>query len=288
MTELSFIDTDFVPAYQQLAVEGGTLAWWEAGRGDRTIIWVHGLPLDSRSWEAQRRHFEPLCRNIFIDLRGYGQSTKLPTGTPDVTALYCSDLTALFDALALDGAALVGFASAGHVALRFAALNTNRISKLVTINGSPKFRCSEDWPWGFSDAGIAHFTDRLASGDIAGITEAVLDPDLAFNDLPRPQAERLAAWFRPMSLNAGAATLLGFFDGISTDDDRHLLPGITMPTLLICGTGGKEVPSAVGLYLRTHLPKSNLVELAGVDHFCFASRPAIINALIDDFIQAKS
>lgn len=52
--------------------------------------------------------------------------------------------------------------------------------------------------------------------------------------------------------------------------------------------GGMEVPSAVGLYLRKHLPKSNLVELAGVDHFCFASRPTIINALIDDFIHAKS
>ncbi len=133
MTELDFVDTDFVPPYKTLAVPGGRLAWWEAGAGDRTVVWVHGLPLDSRSWEPQRRHFEPLCRNIFIDLRGYGQSSKLPDGTKDVTGLYCNDLQALFDALEIDGATLVGFASAGHVALRFAAQNSQRVGKLVTI-----------------------------------------------------------------------------------------------------------------------------------------------------------
>ena len=77
----------------------------------------------------------------------------------------------------------------------------------------------------------------------------------------------------------------GFFDGISTDDDRGLMHRIDMPALIISSTGGKEVPSEVGLYLRKQLPNANLAELPGVDHFSFATRPTIINALIQDFIS---
>jgi non-heme chloroperoxidase len=284
MTMLDYVDTDFVPPYRMLAVEGGQIAWWEQGTGEDVVVWVHGLPLDSRSWEAQRRHFAPRCRNVFLDLRGYGRSTKLPAGTRDVTALYCADLEALLGHLGLERVLLVGFASAGHVALRFAANHPRRVGKLVAINGSPRFRRGEDWPWGFSDEGIDHFVRPLRERGIEGITDAVLEPQTVFRDLPVEDARRLGDWFRPMSLAAGGDTLLGFFDGISHDDDRHLLGRIEAQTLLIAGTIGKEVPTGVGLYLRQAIRNARLVELPGVDHFSFATRPDMVNALIDDFL----
>lgn len=282
MDPLDFIDTDFAPDYRILEVAGGELAWWEDGDGPDTIVWVHGLPLESRAWEPQRRHFAPLCRNVFVDLRGYGRSTKLPNGPRDVTALYAADLTALFDALSLDGATLVGHASAGHLILHFAALNPERVGKLVSINGSPRFREGPDWPWGFSEADMERLSAIRRDQGIEGLTDAVLDPGNVFRDLPEEPAARLTAWFRPMSLAAGSETLMGFFDSISRDDDRDLMPNITAPTLLISGTIGREVPSNVNLYLREKITNAKLLELPGADHFCFATRPALVNALIDD------
>ena len=179
---------------------------------------------------------------------------------------------------------VVGFASAGHVSFRLAAELGSRISRLITINGSPKFRRGSDWPWGFTDAGIAHFTDALDSNGIEGITDAVLDPHLVFRDLSHSDALRLAAWFRPMSLQAGGNTVRGFFDIMSRDDDRHFLPQIKAETLVITGLLGQEVPSQVGLYVREHIPNAKLVELAGADHFAFATRAPIINGLIEDFV----
>lgn len=88
-----------------------------------------------------------------------------------------------------------------------------------------------------------------------------------------------------MSLNAGVRTLLGFFEGISHDDDRHLLPRITTPTLLIASTAGQEVPSDVALYLREHIPRARLAELPGVDHFAFATRPALVNQLVEQVVR---
>ena len=277
----------FKPPYRTLTVADGTLAWWEQGRGDGdTIVWLHGLPLDSRSWELQRRHFIPLCHNVFIDLRGYGRSTPLPN-TVDVTALYCCDLIALLDALQITVATIVGFASAGHVALRFAARHPDRVGKLVTINASPRFRVGEDWPWGFDGDDISRFNQLLNDGGISAATNAVLDPNRVFRDIPQREAETLVAFFRPMSLLAGADTLRGFFSGIARDDDRAILEEIDCPTLLIASALGQEVPPEVALFMRQRIRRACLVELAGADHFAFATRPVLVNGLIEDFWRTR-
>jgi non-heme chloroperoxidase len=57
-----------------LNVAGGRIAWRESGAGSQTIVWVHGLPLDSGSWRYQEEYFGARARNVFLDLRGYGQS----------------------------------------------------------------------------------------------------------------------------------------------------------------------------------------------------------------------
>lgn len=248
-------------------VVNGEIAFWEEGHGNQTIIWIHGLPLASQSWGAQRRHFSNYYRNIYIDLRGYGESSKLPANVEDVTDLYCNDLRTLMDHLKLDRAHIVGFASAGHMALRFAAQNPARIEKLVTINGAALFRQRGDWPWGFSDELMDQFTTAAARGGIEDITDMILNPDIVFRDLSHDDAQKVIYWFRQMSLKAGVQTLLGFFNHISRDDDRHMMSSIYAPTLLISGSLGQEVPSQSGLYLRQKIPDARLVELSGADHF---------------------
>jgi len=88
-----------------------------------------------------------------------------------------------------------------------------------------------------------------------------------------------------MSRDAGTDTLLGFFEGISRDDDRDLLPSIKARTLLIAGTIGEEVPTDVALYLRQRIPYARLAEIPGGDHFLFATRPDLVNALIEQALR---
>lgn len=58
-------------------------------------------------------------------------------------------------------------------------------------------------------------------------------------------------------------------------------------TLIISSSAGKEVPSQVGVYLRRHLRNARLAELPGVDHFAFATRPVLINALIEQTLSHR-
>jgi non-heme chloroperoxidase len=267
-----------------LDVDHARLAYYMSGRGEEPVVWLHGLPLDSRSWAAQRAHFDPLARNIFLDLRGYGASSKLPPDCSDVTQLYADDLDRLLTHLDLRHVALIGFASAGHVALRFAAQHPHRLAKLAVINASPRFRRGGDWPWGFDDAGIDRFVQIGREGGIEALTDVILEPGTVFHDVGRREAQGLREWFGAMSRTAGTDTLMGFFEGISRDDDRHLLRAITTPTMLVTSGLGGEVPPDVGLYLRGHIGESRLVELTGADHFVFATRPWLVNVLLAQFL----
>ena len=272
-----------------LDVRDGRVAYYVTGATDPAapvIVWVHGLPLDSRSWAAQQEFFDTRARNVFLDLRGYGASSKLPAEVPSVTALYAADLRALIEHLDLTAPMLVGFASAGHLALRFSAEHPHLVGKLAVINGSPKFRRSADWPYGFDEQAIAGLTDVAAERGIEGLTDALLDPETVFTDVDAARAAELGARFREMSLNAGVRTLLGFFENISLDDDRARLPAIKAPTLLVASAIGREVPVGVALHLRTAIGRAGLAELPGTDHFAFATRPDLVNNLLDSFLTS--
>jgi non-heme chloroperoxidase len=269
---------------RHLDVDDARLAYYIAGRGEEPVVWLHGLPLDSRSWSAQRAHFDPLVHNIFLDLRGYGASSKLPPDCADVTQLYTNDLDRLLTHLHLRNVALIGFASAGHVALRFAAQHPDRLTKLAVINASPRFRRGGDWPWGFDDAGIDRLVRLGREAGIEALTDVILEPGTVFRDVGRREAQGLREWFGAMSRTAGTDTLMGFFEGISRDDDRHLLSSIATPTMLVSSGLVGEVPSDVGLYLRGHIAESWLVELPGADHFVFATRPRLVNELLAQFL----
>lgn len=277
--------TQFLAPPTMCPVAGGEIAYYEEGSGSWTNVWVHGLPLDSRSWGAQRSHFASKHRNIYMDLRGYGNSSKFAAGARNVTQTYCDDLLSLLDHLNLGPVNLIGFASAGHVALRFASQHPDRLRRLVVINGSPCFRQRDDWRHGFDEKGINKFIDAASEGGIEALTAMVLNRGVVFKDLNIADGMKLKRWFESMSFNAGLDTVLKFFTDISFDDDRKAMADISSPTLLITGSMGEEVPSGTGAFLRQGISNSRLVELAGADHFLFATKPYIVNPIIDEFLD---
>ncbi len=278
--------THFLAPPKMCPVDDGEIAYYEEGEGDQVNIWVHGLPLDSRSWAAQRSFFATKYRNVYMDLRGYGNSTKFAEGDRDVTQLYCNDLLGLIHHLRLESVNLIGFASAGHVALRFGSQHPERLHKLVVLNASPCFRQRDGWKFGFDKQTIDKFMQAAEQGGIEALTAMVLNPAVVFKDVTADDGAKLEAQFREMSFNAGIDTVLRFFTDISFDDDRDLMPHIRTPTLLISGSNGEEVPGGAGVFLQQAIHNSRLVEIPGADHFLFATRADTVNPLIEGFLSA--
>jgi non-heme chloroperoxidase len=271
-----------------VTVDDGRIYYDVVGHGARTIVWIHGLPLNGDAWRAQIDYFAPRYRNVVIDLRGYGRSSKLPAGVASVTDLYVSDLKRLFSQLDIARAILVGFASGGHGAIRFSATHSACVEQLVLINASPKFRRGADWPWGFDEIAIATVNDTLRGGGIAGLSDLLLDPTIVFQDTDAKQVTNLHALYWQMSLEAGADTIAAFFNNIAQDDDRWLLPRVTAPTLLITGSLDREVPPAVGIFMRQQLPNARLMEIPGGDHFVFATRAGLVNCMLEQFFRGAT
>ncbi len=266
-----------------VTVDDGRIYYDDVGHGARTIVWIHGLPLNGDAWRAQIDYFAPRYRNVVVDLRGYGRSSKLPAGVASVTDVYVSDLKQLFVRLDIARAILVGFASGGHGALRFSATHGACVAQLALINASPKFCRGVDWPWGFDETAIAAVNDTLLRGGGAALSDLLLDPAIVFQDADATQVAILHALYRQMSLEAGADTVAAFFNNIARDDDRGLLPRVTAPTLLITGSLDREVPPAVGIFMRQQIPKAHLMEIPGGDHFVFATKAGLVNCMLEEF-----
>jgi non-heme chloroperoxidase len=99
------------------------------------VVFVHGWPLDLRSWEHQVRPFvEAGYRVIAYDRRGFGRSTRTWSGYDSETAH--ADLHALLGHLKIRGACLIGFSSGcGDVVRLAASRGGERVAGIVL--GSP-------------------------------------------------------------------------------------------------------------------------------------------------------
>ena len=94
-----------------------------------TVVFLHGVTLDSRMWSAQLAAFGDRWRCVTVDLRGHGLSAPLEPGY-DPT----SDLLQVLDENGLDRCILVGLSLGGHDAVAFAALHPARCRALVLVD----------------------------------------------------------------------------------------------------------------------------------------------------------
>jgi len=104
------------------------------GRGDHTVVFVHGLVMDNLS-SFYFTLANPVAESadvILYDLRGHGLSER-PATHYAVTDLV-ADLAALLDTLDRPRVALVGNSFGGLVALAFAAAYPARVSRLALID----------------------------------------------------------------------------------------------------------------------------------------------------------
>jgi arylsulfatase A len=101
------------------------LFYEESGSGE-PIVLIHAFSVDRRMWEPQIAALETRFRVVRYDLRGHGRS---PASSDPYTGY--GDLRALLDELKIEKAALIGLSAGAEVALNFAIVHPERVSRLV-------------------------------------------------------------------------------------------------------------------------------------------------------------
>ncbi len=109
----------------------------EAGRGARTLVFLHGVGTDAESWELQLAEFGQHYRAIAWNMPGYGGSA--PLAIPSFAGM-ADALRDLLDELAVPRVDLIGHSYGGMVAQEFAARHPSRLRTPTSPGTQPVFR----------------------------------------------------------------------------------------------------------------------------------------------------
>ncbi len=228
------------------ARDGAQIFFKDWGEGS-PVVFSHGWPLSSDSWEAQMLFLaERGHRCVAHDRRGHGRSTQTWDGNEMDT--YADDLAALIETLDLLDVTIVCFSTGGGEVARYIGRHgTERVARVALVGAVPPFMLrTDDNPGGVP----LEVFDGLRAGSLADRSQLYRDlADGPFFGHNRPganvsQGTRDAFWRQ--SLQAGHRNAFESIAAFSATDFRADLARFDVPTLVIHGEEDQVVPFAVG------------------------------------------
>jgi pimeloyl-[acyl-carrier protein] methyl ester esterase len=257
--------------------DGRVLAWQETGSGPPLVL-LHGWSLSGHAFSELAGQLGDF-RLLLPDLPGHGGSS--PPAVVSLPAL-ATDVAAWLESEVKEPVALGGWSLGGMVALELAARQDAPLSQLVLIGTSPRFTISADWPHGLPAGQVLALRRNLRqafAATLAGFFDLTFAPDEV--DAARLREIRAFA-VRAAGLPdpAAAAALLAL---LAEQDQRHLLPAIRCPALVLHGTCDRVTPVGAGRALAAALPRGELRELPGLGHAPFWTQPAAVSGAIREF-----
>ena len=261
--------------------------WGPSVGNGQPIVFSHGWPLCSDDWDAQMMFFgQRGYRVIAHDRRGHGRSTQTWDGNEMNT--YADDVAALFEALNLKDAVMVGHSTGGgEVAHYLGRHGTKRVAKAVLIGAVPPLMVKTDKnPDGLP---LAVF-DGIRAGTLGDRSQFYKDLTLPFYGYNREGAKvsegvRNKFWFQGML--GGMKPQYDCIKAFSETDFTEDLKKIDVPCLIMHGDDDQIVPiAAAGLKSATLVQKPTLKVYPGFSHGMCTVNADRINADLLEFIKS--
>lgn len=252
------------------------------------VVFCHGWPLSSDSWESQMLHFaENGFRAIAHDRRGHGRSCQ-PWNGNDMNH-YADDLADLIVHLNLNNVILFGFSTGGGEVARYIARHGRaRVAKAGLICAvTPLMLRTPSNPEGTP---IEVF-DGMRADSRANRSQLYLDiatgPFFGFNRAGAIPNDGLIQSFWRQGMIGGHKNTLDSIKAFSETDFRSDLSHFDMPTLIIHGDDDQIVPiQASALKSKELIPDAQLIVYPGAPHGLTDTHKDRVNA--DMLAFAKS
>ena len=257
-------------------VNGFRMAYRERGRGRETaLLLIHGFPLDSRLWDAQLAGLSSCARVIAPDLRGSGKS-DVPPGPYSVDQ-YADDVVGLLDNLGIRRAVVAGLSMGGYIAFALWRRHPELVRALVLADT----RAEPDSPQGRAnrDASAARVQEIGVAAFAAEMLPRIVAPGSVEDPRIRARALRMMA-AQPVR---GIVSALGALR--DRPDNRDLLPGITVPTLVIVGREDGLTTPQDARAMAGAIPGARLVEVPRAGHLSPLENPRAVNAALREFLR---
>ncbi|MDF2697534.1 MAG: hypothetical protein K0S65_5917 [Labilithrix sp.] len=257
---------------------------WGAGQ---PIVFSHGWPLSSDSWESQMLYLASKgYRCIAHDRRGHGRSDQPWNGNDMDT--YADDLATLIEKLRLEKVVLVGFSTGGGEVARYVGRHgTGRVAKLALIGAvTPLMAKTPSNPDGLP----VEYFDKIRAAVIADRSQFFQDLTAPFFGANRENHKvskgmRDAFWFQGMQ--AGHKNALDCIKAFSESDFTEDLKKVDVPTLVLHGDDDQVVPIGASARAATKLiPNAQLKVYEGAPHGLTDTHKDRLNADLLEFVRA--
>ncbi len=251
------------------------------------VVLLHGFGTSSFLWRdvapeiAEARHTA-----LALDLLGYGESDR-PLDTDFGIAAQVGFVERALTALRVSRAAIAGIDLGGAIALRFAALHPERVSRLVLINSLTQ----EATPAADVRAlqrNTAKFALRVASGILgaAPLLTPVLEGSVA--DRTHMPWRLVARYLAPYVGRDGVQHLLMLAASVTADDLDGTPPSdVRVPTLVVRGEADQWLDEGVAERLCAAIPDGRLIRLPGAGRLIPEEAPEQLAGLLLDFVEGR-
>jgi pimeloyl-ACP methyl ester carboxylesterase len=260
----------------------------ELGSGP-PVVFVHGLSGSWQNWLEQLPVFARDHRVVAVDLPGFGAS-EMPDWQISISG-YGRWLDALYDALGIDVAAVVGNSMGGFISAELAIAYPARVERLVLVSAAGL--TVEHQRHDRTLAVLRTLDRRLAA--YAGWLGTRSDT-LA----RRPRARRMIFGLvahRPDLLpgplvaeqirGSGKAGFVPALDALTSYPIRDRLPEIACPTLIVWGAKDWLVPVGDADEFARLIPNARKVVWPETGHMAMLERPAAFNRLLAAFLAEE-
>lgn len=256
---------------------------WGIGR---PIVFSHGWPLCSDSWDEQMFFFASRgYRCIAHDRRGHGRSSQPWTGNNMNS--YADDLAALVNTLDLKDAVHVGHSTGGGEVARYVARHgASRVAGIVLVGAvTPIMIKSAANPSGVP----MQVFDELRAKILADRSQLFQDFTTPFFGTNRPgssvsQGVLDAFWLQGMQ--AGVKNLFDCIEAFSQTDQTEDLKNIEVPTLIVHGDEDQVVPIDVTARVGAQLVQGSTLKVySGAPHALPTTHRDQLNTDILNFVE---
>ncbi len=270
-----------------ITVKDGTTIYYKDWGSGAPVVFSHGWPLCSDSWEAQMVHLANAgYRCIAHDRRGHGRSSQPWHGNEMNT--YADDLAALLDHLDVKGATLFGFSTGGGEVARYIGRHgTKRVAKAGLIAAVPPLMLKTPAnPGGlpievFDGIRAASLKDRsqlykdLAAGPFFGANRPGAKVSQGMQD---------SFWMQGMM--AGHKNAYDCIAAFSATDFTEDLKRFDVPTLVLHGDDDQVVPiDAAGRTSARMIKNATLKVYPGAPHGLTDTHKDQLNADLLAFVM---
>lgn len=246
------------------------------GRGEAVLL-AHAIGCDRRMWDDLAAALAGRWRIVAIDARGHGKS-PLPARPWSLEDM-ADDAARVLDRLGIASAHWVGLSMGGMVGQAFALRHAGRLGKLVLANTTSSYGADGRTMWNnrirlITEGGLAAIRDMVTARYFSE----------AFIAAHRNVVDGVMGRF----METPAEGYLGCSEAIRELEYTAALPRIQAPTLVIAGELDQGTTPAMARVIANAIPGARLSIIPGASHLSAVEKPAEFNALVTDFLAARS